>query len=142
MEVTFTCNAPYGFSPTYVESFDLTGNTTSTTIEIENRSNTIKRYRPKLEIEYPNMAGFPKTTDIILRNLSDGGREFKLTDVKKGEIYSFDNENRIIKSSRVTNLNPLTHFNRNWVELVYGVNQIMIIGRCNVYFKSSFPIIQ
>ncbi len=142
MEVTFTCNSPFAFSPTYIEFFDLTGNTTSTIIEIENRSNIIKRYRPKLEIEYPNIVGFSETTDIILRNLSDGGREFKLTDVKKGEIYSFDNENRIIKSSRVTNLNPLTHFNRNWLELVYGVNQIKITGKCNVWIKSCFPIIQ
>lgn len=142
LEVTFTCNAPYGFSPMYIEPFDLTGNTTTRIIEVENRSNIIKRYRPKLEIEYPNRTGFPETTDIILRNLSDGGREFKLTDVKKGEIYSFDNENRIIKSSRVINLNPLTHFNRNWLELTYGVNQIEIIGKCNVWIKSCFPIIQ
>ena len=142
MEVTFTCNAPYGFSPTYIESFDLTGNTTTTIIEIENRSNIIKRYKPKLEIEYPNIAGFPETTDIILKNLSDSGREFKLTDVKKGEIYSFDNENRIIKSSRQVNLNPLTHFNRNWLELVYGVNQIMVTGRCRLWIKSQYPIIQ
>lgn len=142
VEITFRTNSPFAFSPTYIEFFDLTGNTTSTIIEIENRSNIIKRYRPKLEIEYPNMVGFSETTDIILRNLSDGGREFKLTDVKKGEIYSFDNENRIIKSSRVTNLNPLTHFNRNWLELVYGVNQIEITGKCNVWIKSCFPIIQ
>lgn len=142
MEVTFTCNSPFAFSPTYVEFFDLTGNTTTTIIEIENRSNIIKRYKPKLEIEYPNIAGFPETTDIILKNLSDGGREFELTDVKKGEIYSFDNENRIIKSSRQVNLNPLTHFNRNWVELVYGVNQIEVIGRCHLWIKSQYPIIQ
>lgn len=142
MEVTFTCNSPFAFSPTYVEFFDLTGNTTSTIIEIENRSNIIKRYNPKLEIEYPDMAGFPETTDIILKNLSDGGREFKLTDVKKDEIYSFDNENKIIKSSRQTNLNPLTHFNRNWLELVYGVNQIMVTGKIKLWVKSQFPIIQ
>lgn len=142
MEVTFTCNAPYGFSPIYIESFDLTENTNKTIIEIENRSNIIKRYRPKLEIEYPNIGGFPETTNITLKNLSDGGREFKLTDVKKGEIYSFDNENRIIKSSRQVNLNPLTHFNRNWLELVYGVNRIEIDAKVRLWFKLHYPIIQ
>ena len=142
LEVTFTCNAPYGFSPVYVESFDLTGNTTSTIIEIENKSNILTRYYPKLEIEYPSMTGFADSTNVTLKNLSDGGREFKLTDVKKGETYSFDNENRIIKSSRQVNLNPLTHFNRNWLNLVYGVNQIEVSGKVNIYLKMEYPIIQ
>ena len=136
VEVTFRCNSPYAWSPVYINSFDLSNNTTSTIIELENMGNVIKRYRPKLEIQ---MMG---DTSVTLTNLSDGGREFKLFDLRTDEIISIDNENEIILSNYPVNINPLANFNRNWLELVFGVNQIKVIGRCKIWVKSCFPIAQ
>lgn len=136
VELTFITNSCYAWSPTYVETFNLSNNATSTIIELENRSNVLKHYRPKIEIQ---MAG---STDVTLKNLSNGGKEFKFTGLRTDELVSVDNENELVLSNYPININPLANFNRGWLELVYGVNRIEIIGKCIVYVKSSFPIAQ
>jgi len=136
IELTFQTNSPYAWSPIYVEEYDLSDNEESTVIELENRSNVLDYYYPKLEIELKDDA-----TDIALKNLSDGGRIFSFTGLYENETVSIDNENKLILSNNPLS-NPFSKFNRNWFRLVYGVNYIEVTGKCVIKVKSQFPIAQ
>lgn len=141
IEITFRCNSPYAWSPIYISEFNLSDNETSTIIELENRSNILKTYNPKIEIE---LVG--DTTGFQLKNLSNGGKIMKFEGLNKGEIISIDCENRIIKSNLIDS-NPFAKFNKNmdyryWCDLVFGVNSIEITGAIKLYVKSQFPIAQ
>jgi phage-related protein len=141
LEVTFRTNSPYAWSPIYIENYDLSDNTTSRIIELENKSNILKYYRPKIEIE---LVG--DTTSLQIKNLSNGGKIMKFEDLIPNEIISIDCENEIIKSNRPTS-NPFSKFNvgmnyRYWCDLVYGVNKIEVSGKCIIRIKSQFPIAQ
>lgn len=140
MEVTFRTNSPFAWSPVYIDSFDLSDNTAAEIKELENNSNVLKYYRPKIEFE---LVG--DTTDVQFRNLSNGGRVMKFENLIPNEIISIDCENEIIKSNRQTS-NPFSKFNigmrRYWLDLVYGINHIEITGAIKLYVKSQFPIAQ
>ena len=135
LELTFRTNSAYSWSPIYIESFDLIDNVKTTTIELDNLSNINQNYKPKVEIE---MVG---STDVTLKNLSNGGKIFEFKDLFDGEIVSVDSENEEIVSSRVTS-NPFAKFNGEWLELVYGRNAIQVSGKCRIRVKSQFPILQ
>ena len=134
MELTFKTNSPYAWSPVYIDTFDLSNNTTKTTITLHNGSNILKKFMPKVEIE---MKG---STAVTLKNLTNGGKEFTIKNRATSEVISFDNENKIIKSS--LNTNPFGSFNRNWLELVEGENRIEVTGKCILTVKSQYPIAQ
>lgn len=140
IELTFRTNSPFAWSPIYIEEFDLSSNIGTSIIELENRSNVLKYYNPKIEIEL-----IGDTTDIQIKNLSNGGQVMKFENLTKGEIISIDCENRIIKSN-LFDSNPFAKFNvgmqRYWCDLVFGVNQIQVEGRCIIRIKSQFPIAQ
>lgn len=136
MEVTFKTNSPYAWTRPYIDSFDLSRNESKQIITIANRSNVAKQYLPMVEVE------LVEGTEFTLKNLSNKGKEFKFTDLKAGEIVSVDNENRMVYSSRNININPFKNFNRGWLELVYGDNQIEVEGKCRIRLKLQFPIAQ
>lgn len=136
VELTFRTNAPYAFSPIYLNEYDLSANTTTDTIQIENGSNINDYYYPKVEI---GLAG--TTTGITLKNLSDGNREFSFTGLSSGETISVDNENKYILSD-MPSVYRFSKFNKNWFRLVYGINQIEVTGECVITVKTQFPIIQ
>lgn len=134
--ITFRSNSPYAWSPIYVNSYDLSTNTTTTIIELDNLSNINKNYRPKIEIEL--VGG---ETGVQLRNLSNGGQIFKFEGLSANERVSIDNENEVIKSD-IPLSNPFLKFNRNFLELVYGTNRIEVTGKCKIWTKMQFPILQ
>lgn len=134
LEITFRTNSPYAWSPIYIDRFDLSENETQQVIVLHNGSNVVERYMPKLEIE---MKG---STEVRLKNLSNGGEEFIISNRATFEVISFDNENRIVKGS--LNTNPFGDFNKNWLELVKGENRIEVIGKCILTTKSQYPIAQ
>ena len=136
VELTFRCNSSFAWTPIYIENFDLSNNTTTQIIELENRSNVLKYYKPKIEIELVN-----NNTDVSLKNLSNGGEIFSFTGLKPNEIISIDNENEFIKSNNQLS-NPFSKFNRKWLKLVYGVNRLEVTGQCKLWIKSCFPIAQ
>jgi len=136
VELTFESNAPFAFSPIYLNEYDLSSNTTTDTIQIENRSNINKYYYPTIEIE---LAG--TTTNITLKNLSDGGREFSFTGLQSGETISVDNENKYIISD-IPAVYRFSNFNKNWFRMVYGINQIEVTGECIITVRTQYPIIQ
>lgn len=134
--VTFRTNSAFAWSPVYLDEFDLSDNTTTTIIALNNLSNINRNYFPKIEIE---LVGTEK--NVTLRNLSKAGEIFGFTNLLLNETVSVDNENEIIVSNKA-NSNPFEKFNRNWLELVYGVNNIEVTGKCKIWVKSQFPILQ
>jgi hypothetical protein len=125
--------APYAFSPVSHEVYDLFNNTTSTIIEVENKSNVIEFYYPKIEFTLLDTA-----TSFKIINHTNGGQVFEFTGLQTGETVSIDNLARRIKSS--TGLPRLSDFNKNWFNLWYGVNTIEVFGKCILEIKSQFPM--
>ena len=134
--ITFRTNSAYAWSSTYISDFDLTNNETTTIIELHNLSNINKNYKPKIQFELVD-----GETDVQFKNLSNAGQIMKFENLNPLETISIDCENEIVKSSLLMS-KPFEKFNKNFLELVYGVNQIEIQGRCKVWVKSQFPILQ
>lgn len=134
--ITFRCNSAYAWSPTYIDNFDLSTNSTTAIIELNNLSNINKNYRPKIQIELVD-----GETNVQIRNLSNGGEVLAFTGLSPNETISVDCENEIIVSD-LFGSNPFSKFNKVFLELVYGTNQLEITGKVKLWFKSCFPILQ
>lgn len=130
--IDFTCNSPYAYTPTYVNTYDYTTAPTNI-ITVENLSNVETRYCPELEITM--VAG----TSITITNLTNGGIKTIFTGLTIGEIIYVNNQSKQIISS-LPNTYRLGNFNKNWLKLVKGVNRLQIDGNANIVIKSSFPI--
>lgn len=126
-------NAPYGFSPIMEEFYDLSDNTTKTTITLENRSNIIEYYKPVIEITLVDV-----TTEVKLRNISVEGEEFTLQNLQQGETICIDNDREKIKSDKAQY--RLNNFNKKWLKLIYGENQIEVTGKCLLRVRLQFPM--
>lgn len=137
IELTFRSNSPYGWTGIYIGEHDISNEVTKI-IQLENKSNVLKYYNPLLEIEFID-------TNVQLKNLSNAGKIMKFEDMTVGEIVGIDCENKIIKSN-LFGSNPFSKFNvgmkRYYMDLVYGVNNIEVTGRCRLKIKSQFPIAQ
>lgn len=146
LELTFKTNSPYVWTIPYIESFNLLNNNTTTIIEIENNSNVLEYFYPKMEISLLQLNGSATNTkQVKIKNLSDGGREFILgikNNLVGNEVIGIDCENEIIKTANPIHSNVFSKFNRNWLRLVYGVNRLEVTGKCQLGFKSQFPILQ
>lgn len=137
IRVNFRSNAYHAWSPVHYNEFNLSNNTTLT-ITLENKGNIHKYYYPKIEI-----VNLDSNQEIILKNLSDNGREFRIKDLHLNEVVGFDNDKEIIVSSlEYDNIYRLSDFNKNWLRLVYGKNRIQITGKCILKVKSQFPVIR
>lgn len=130
--VEFRANSSTWFSKPFVQPFDLRNNETSTIIEVQNKSNVEKIHYPELEFE---MFG---SENLILRNLSNGGKEFKFTDIHDDEKIYVNNQFRQVISEKP--YYRLGNFNKNWLGLTYGTNRIEVIGKCYLRFRSKFPL--
>lgn len=133
---TFRTNSAYAWSPIFIEEYDVSTNPSTVNIIMNNLSNINMNYRPKVEIEL-----IGTTTSVELKNLSNGGKVFKLEGLNRLETIFIDNENEIITSSAEIS-NAFAGFNRQWLELVYGENLIEVKGRCKIWTKMQFPILQ
>lgn len=132
--IKFRCDAPWGYSPTYLETFDLSEITIPTIIEIENRSNAVQHLYPEIEFTLSDT-----NTGVSLINLSNAGEEFKYTNLSVNEKIYTNNERKQIISD--LNLYRLGNFNKKWFRLVYGVNRIQITGKCQISFRYRFPLL-
>lgn len=133
-EVTFRCDAPWAWSPTYVEYYDLSNNSSKTIITMENNSNVLRYYYPEIEFKLEG-----SSIGVTLKNLSDGGREFKFTGLKQGETIYVDNERNTIITDEI-NTYRISDFNKNWLRLVYGKNQIEVTGQCRIQTRMKYPL--
>lgn len=136
LEVTCRTNSPYAWSKLHNYEFDLSDNDDTTIIILENKSNVEKFHYPKIEIE-----SLASNTAVELKNLSNSNKITKFDGLNKNEVVSVDNENRFIKSD-LFGTNPFEKFNKAWLELVQGNNEIEVTGKCKLWVKSRFSIAQ
>ncbi|UNC92705.1 phage tail domain-containing protein [Candidatus Contubernalis alkaliaceticus] len=117
-----------------VEFFDTIFDTESFALmELENKSNISKQYYPEIQIE-------AKETEIELINLTNEDQLFKFEAIEVDENIYVDNENQKIISDKESVLSRLGNFNKGWLELVPGVNQIKVNKKCKVKIRYQFPI--
>lgn len=133
-EIQFRCDAPWGYSATYLENFDLSEITIPTIIEIKNYSNCVKYLYPEIEF---TLSG--TNAGLTLINLSNAGEQFIFTNLSVGEKIYTSNEHKQIISD--LGLYRLGNFNRKWFRLVYGVNRIQVTGKCLLSFRYRFPLL-
>lgn len=135
--ITMKCNAPYPFSPTYIEEYKYEQNIDNI-IEINNLSNVTKYYYPEIQV-------CSDDTNFKLINLTNNGEEFTFNNIDKGETIYINNEMKQIETDKKdlkgNKVYRLTNFNKNWFKLVKGVNRIKVEGNVNVLFRCSYPII-
>lgn len=133
IEFEFETNSNTAWSLPEYSKFKING---TKVIEVENISNVgNKRHSPIIEIKKLGNAG-----DISIKNLSNGAIETKLTGLNDGETFTMDNKYRLFIADTPTNYYGL-HFNKQWLELVGGVNKLEVSGDCELTFKCQYPII-
>ena len=132
--IEFRCDAPYGWTyPVSNMYYDLSDNTTSTIIEIENISN-IKTVYPEVEFELKSTS-----SSMSIVNLDDGMRKFEFSGLINNEqIYVDNGKQRIITS--VANTYRLNKFNKNWLRLIQGANRLQVTGKCILQIRCQFPM--
>jgi len=135
-EIEFECDAPHAWSPVFVRQFDLSSNTTSITIEVENKSNMDDIYHyPEIEFTLVDDA-----TSFKLVNLQDGGRIFEFTGLEEQETVYINNKTKYIKSD--TGLYRLSNLtDKQFFRMVYGINNVEVFGKCLLTIRSQFPIV-
>jgi len=133
IELTFRCDAPWAWSPFFSINYNLSDNITTQTITMVNKSNIIKYYYPEIWIQ--SLDG----GTISLQNYSDSGREFKFNNLQANEIIYVNNQLKQIETD-IPNIYRLKDFNRNWLRLNYGINQIAVTGKCLIKTQMQYPI--
>lgn len=120
----------YVRSPVTQEMFDLSNITSPAIIEVENLGDTIL---------YPRDLYIQKigAGDISIRNLTDGGREFKFTGLNDNETLHINNIDRYIETS-VPNIYRYDSFNGNYMRLNFGVNRLEVSGKCKLDFQYRY----
>jgi phage-related protein len=133
IELQARCRDGFGWTTPSIITHDLSGNTTTTDIVINNPSNVSDYYYPIVEIQTVT-----PSTGFSLVNNNDNNNTFTFQSLSVGEKVYIDNEKRQIISD--TNNNRFSNFNRNWLRLKQGNNTITVTGRCVIKVKSEFPI--
>jgi len=131
IEVTMLNDSPFARSPIQERRYELTNISSPTIIEIENVGD---------DILYPEMWIYNMNDgDFLIRNLSNGGKDFKFKNIANAETIYVDNEHHHIESDI-----PLTYrydnFNNNYLELVKGINRLEVTGACSLLFRYQFYI--
>lgn len=141
IELTFRTNSPFAWTEIEDEVFDLSDNATTTTIQLENKSNVLEQYRPML-VEIELVGG---EINVQLKNLTNDNKIMKFEGLTANETVSIDCENEIMKSNLFGN-NPFAQFNkgikRYWLDLASGINNIEVTGKCIIKTRCQFPIAQ
>lgn len=131
------CDSPFAYSPlrTFTETF--TDETIITyNFELYNKSHDV-------DYLYPNLTFTLNTIgdSFLIRNDSDNSREFLFEDLQPNEEITIDNDLQILTSS--TGLKRLSKFNKNWLRLVPGLNELYVesgIGTFTVTYRDKLKI--
>jgi len=134
-EIEFRARDPYYLTLPSVQTFDLSDNETETMIQIINYSNIGQDYYyPEVEFEL-----LDNSTGIQIYNINDGNRLFGFSGLNLLEKIYVDNHKKIIISeSNSYRFDKLT--GRRWLRLTRGVNNLRVVGKCNLQFRCQFPI--
>lgn len=148
LKLKFVTNSPFAWSPVQIEEYDLK-NKSKETIEIFNHSNAVKYYYPKIEIQNTSGETFrvrngkkEYSNKITIKNISNNNQTVVIDGFEgKDERISIDCQNELILSD-LYDSKPFQRFNQEWLELVQGRNIIEISGKCKLWTKMQFPILQ
>lgn len=133
MKATVVCDSPYGYLYPQEFTYEVED---SETFKLYNESSHNGYIMPEMEI---TMTGETGGGTVSIVNVSDGNREFKLTNMPATvEHITVDNDHCILKEDEGTNLYP--YFNYNFFRLKKGYNKITITGTCTVKLKCEFPV--
>lgn len=131
IEITMLNDSPYAYSPIQERRYDLEHIKTPTVIEFENMGD---------DLVYPEMWIYNVNKgDLTIRNLSNGGKDFKFTNIVNKETIYVDNQHRHIETD-LTLTYRYDNFNNNYLELVRGVNRLEVTGACHLSFKYQYLI--
>jgi len=124
----------FNYSPIFLSSlFDLSSNPPSGTI-----------------VEFVNNGDFPckpiisfqkiGNGDISIVNLSDGGKELKMTSLLSDEDIQINNEYGNIQTS-IPNTYRYDNHNGVFLDFIRGINQIQCFGNMKIQFKYQFKLL-
>jgi predicted phage tail component-like protein len=128
------CNAPYAFSPVYVDPVvDLSNNGVNGT-EITFTNNGDYDCSPIIYLEKVGDG------DFSIVNKSDGGTEMSITGLTNGESLTIDCETEEIETDLV-GVYRYNNSNDVFLSLPRGVNYLQVYGKCKIQFKYEFKLI-
>lgn len=133
--LTGIMNAPYAFSPISYQQWDLSTNTTSKIIEVENKSNVLYYYTPNV-VEF-TLVGNNRNFKLV--NRTNGNKVFEFTELDESETICVNSNLQILSS---TKKERISKFNLGFeaLELVRGVNRLEIYGKCIFKIRQQFPM--
>jgi phage-related protein len=116
------CDSPFAWLYPKITTYTYSSSIVNTTEIYYNGSDDTGGYLyPNLVLTQNNIAG-----EIIITNLSDNSRIFSFSDLQPNEVLTINNSNQTISSS--TGLLRLSKFNKKFLRLVPGVNNLKIQG--------------
>lgn len=125
------CDSQFGY--TYPIDYNVKS-TGSASITINNNSSFNGYYKPKMTITVGDTED-----NIKIINVTDGSiTEFRELSAFKGLKIMIDNERQII-TAEPAGVNMYPHFNYQFFQMLPGMNQIQIVGACDVRFTCEFP---
>lgn len=124
MEFTVTCDSSFGYSDIIRKSFNITN--ANQTINIVSNSDEMDYIYPKMQITMNSTGNF----SIV--NNHDNLYKLSLENLTINEVITLDNENCIINTSLPSHMNLMIDFNKHWLRLVNGENELMINGNCQI----------
>ena len=127
--LNFRCNTFHAYSPVYLSDvYDLDTNTSSGTIIDFTNNGDVSLY-PEILLTKTIEDG-----NISIINITNGGEEFIFTNIDTDEELYINNEKEIITTSKVDTYR-YDNFNDNYLECVTGINQLKILGKCQIQFR-------
>ena len=129
--VHFRCDSPFSYSQMYTTVNDLSGITVPTIIAITNNGDDM--LYPELWIEKV------ENGSVSIKQLTNGGTECTINNLLDGEIVYIDHEDGSIHSSLSDTYRYGNH-NGNYIQLVRGVNNLQVTGKCRLQWKYRYKI--
>lgn len=123
--------SPYSFSPFYLSNgIDSSENPVS--FDFPNKGNTLL---------YPEVfITMLDNSDVTIENRTNGVF-FKFTNLIKDENVYVDCENEFIETD-LPNTYRFNNFNNQYLNLVYGINHLVISGKCLVKFRYRYKYLR
>lgn len=136
VQLNFRCNDAYSYSPQYLSQvYDLANNTLNgTNIVFTNNGDEI--CKPEILVEMVGNGGFS------IQNLSNGGQLMEFTGLVNAEELYIDCENEDIISNISADTYRYDNHNGVFLEMVRGVNNLLIKGDVKIRFRYEFKTIQ
>lgn len=122
----------YTYTPVHEKIYDFSTIVSPTIFHYENMGDTLL---------YPDEMWIQKIGDgdLSIISLSDGGREFKFTNLFDNEIVYVRNKDAYIESS-IPDRYLYSNFNMNYLRMVYGVNVLQVSSPCKIKIRTRFAL--